>query len=130
MFVFVLFKQKTAYEMRISDLSSDVCSSDLPLNLAVPQLPCARFAFSRPAFGRRHLLLYGQTEFLGLQLADFIAKAPRLLEFQIGCGRAHLLFQILDIGTQIMADHMRAVLQRSEEHTSELQSQIRNSYAV
>src|SRR3546814_9641390 len=28
MFVF-LFKQKTAYEMRISDWSSDVCSSDL-----------------------------------------------------------------------------------------------------
>src|SRR3546814_3422097 len=27
--VFVLFKQKTAYEMRISDWSSDVCSSDL-----------------------------------------------------------------------------------------------------
>src|SRR3546814_7492959 len=27
--VFFFFKQKTAYEMRISDLSSDVCSSDL-----------------------------------------------------------------------------------------------------
>src|SRR3546814_1976448 len=27
---FFLFKQKTAYEMRISDWSSDVCSSDLP----------------------------------------------------------------------------------------------------
>src|SRR3546814_8996273 len=27
--VFVFFKQKTAYEMRISDCSSDVCSSDL-----------------------------------------------------------------------------------------------------
>src|SRR3546814_5968919 len=26
----VCFKQKTAYEMRISDWSSDVCSSDLP----------------------------------------------------------------------------------------------------
>src|SRR3546814_2342178 len=26
---FLLFKQKTAYEMRISDWSSDVCSSDL-----------------------------------------------------------------------------------------------------
>src|SRR3546814_12113111 len=26
---FVIFKQKTAYEMRISDWSSDVCSSDL-----------------------------------------------------------------------------------------------------
>src|SRR3546814_3004499 len=27
--VFFFFKQKTAYEMRISDWSSDVCSSDL-----------------------------------------------------------------------------------------------------
>src|SRR3546814_1774061 len=27
--MFFLFKQKTAYEMRISDWSSDVCSSDL-----------------------------------------------------------------------------------------------------
>src|SRR3546814_7882238 len=29
--VFFFFKQKTAYEMRISDWSSDVCSSDLVL---------------------------------------------------------------------------------------------------
>src|SRR3546814_5685558 len=29
------FKQKTAYEMRISDWSSDVCSSDLPAPLAI-----------------------------------------------------------------------------------------------
>src|SRR3546814_1802033 len=29
MFIFFFFKQKTAYEMRISDWSSDVCSSDL-----------------------------------------------------------------------------------------------------
>src|SRR3546814_9146652 len=28
---FFFFKQKTAYEMRISDWSSDVCSSDLPV---------------------------------------------------------------------------------------------------
>src|SRR3546814_5523081 len=28
-FVFFFFKQKTAYELRISDWSSDVCSSDL-----------------------------------------------------------------------------------------------------
>src|SRR3546814_2351737 len=27
--IFFVFKQKTAYEMRISDWSSDVCSSDL-----------------------------------------------------------------------------------------------------
>src|SRR3546814_6019113 len=28
-YVFFFFKQKTAYDMRISDWSSDVCSSDL-----------------------------------------------------------------------------------------------------
>src|SRR3546814_2929050 len=31
--VVVVFKQKTAYEMRISDWSSDVCSSDLTVYL-------------------------------------------------------------------------------------------------
>src|SRR3546814_10147348 len=31
--VFVFFKQKTAYELRISDWSSDVCSSDLVARL-------------------------------------------------------------------------------------------------
>src|SRR3546814_16873282 len=36
---FFFFKQKTAYEMRISDWSSDVCSSDLPtLVAAVPEI--------------------------------------------------------------------------------------------
>src|SRR3546814_8819696 len=35
--VFFFFKQKTAYEMRISDWSSDVCSSDLVVTrLVVP----------------------------------------------------------------------------------------------
>src|SRR3546814_2318796 len=31
------FKQKTAYEMRISDWSSDVCSSDLPAGEPLPR---------------------------------------------------------------------------------------------
>src|SRR3546814_11830140 len=31
--LFLFFKQKTAYEMRISDWSSDVCSSDLDLKV-------------------------------------------------------------------------------------------------
>src|SRR3546814_10451190 len=34
---FFFFKQKTAYEMRISDWSSDVCSSDLARPLARPE---------------------------------------------------------------------------------------------
>src|SRR3546814_3585674 len=33
--IFFFFKQKTAYEMRISDWSSDVCSSDLALGMAI-----------------------------------------------------------------------------------------------
>src|SRR3546814_8558147 len=39
MFFFFFFKQKTAYEMRISDWSSDVCSSDLPALLALQPAP-------------------------------------------------------------------------------------------
>src|SRR3546814_2775183 len=37
--VFCCFKQKTAYEMRISDWSSDVCSSDLEPTPATPTAP-------------------------------------------------------------------------------------------
>src|SRR3546814_13296105 len=34
--MFFFFKQKTAYEMRISDWSSDVCSSDLVVSVSCP----------------------------------------------------------------------------------------------
>src|SRR3546814_11347011 len=43
--VFFFFKQKTAYEMRISDWSSDVCSSDLNTNASVEAVthePCEK----------------------------------------------------------------------------------------
>src|SRR3546814_9821870 len=45
--VFFFFNQKTAYEMRISDWSSDVCSSDLPFNGIVPEsaVPALPFVF-------------------------------------------------------------------------------------
>src|SRR3546814_8874973 len=43
--VLFVFKQKTAYEMRISDWSSDVCSSDL--------VRCARSAQPPPGSSRR-----------------------------------------------------------------------------
>src|SRR3546814_14181765 len=38
LYVFFFFKQKTAYEMRISDWSSDVCSSDLDVLVECAQL--------------------------------------------------------------------------------------------
>src|SRR3546814_6086278 len=43
--MFFFFKQKTAYEMRTSDWSSDVCSSDL---LRRPQRPGDRAVPDRP----------------------------------------------------------------------------------
>src|SRR3546814_2693633 len=58
-FVF-FFKQKTAYEMRISDWSSDVCSSDLPA--------IDRRMVDRNAAFRQH--------FLKVAIADRIATIP------------------------------------------------------
>src|SRR3546814_4811534 len=58
---FFVFKQKTAYEMRISDWSSDVCSSDLPAapggrTDCRPRPPGAAGPVARdPPTGRRRL---------------------------------------------------------------------------
>src|SRR3546814_3722771 len=50
---FFFFKQRTAYEMRISDWSSDVCSSDLPECESRGATVSAR---CRPASGSRQVL--------------------------------------------------------------------------
>src|SRR3546814_1029229 len=89
---FFFFKQKTAYEMRISDLSSDVCSSDL-------------------AGGGRFIAKTG---------AEGVYTAASA---ELGIGIA---LKVLD-GTARAA---QTALGRSEEHTSELQSLMRISYAV
>src|SRR3546814_8155077 len=48
--VFFFFKQKTAYEMRISDWSSDVCSSDLaPIGVQSVVHPDGELATARAA---------------------------------------------------------------------------------
>src|SRR3546814_9663423 len=55
-FFFFFFKQKTAYEMRISDWSSDVCSSDL---LATSICAQGHIQVARPALiGYRIDVLY------------------------------------------------------------------------
>src|SRR3546814_9966832 len=64
MFLFFFFKQKTAYEMRISDWSSDVCSSDLsilfPNQRWIAWLMRRRRALGVAAFGYAvlHLVFY------------------------------------------------------------------------
>src|SRR3546814_8589536 len=47
--IFFFFKQKTAYEMRISDWSSDVCSSDLKSGTTILS------SAYRPLCGRNNL---------------------------------------------------------------------------
>src|SRR3546814_12045222 len=52
--MFFFFKQKTAYEMRISDWSSDVCSSDLVAVEIPPAFEAEAFVnvdFRRPSGG-------------------------------------------------------------------------------
>src|SRR3546814_12589408 len=63
--VFFFFKQKTAYEMRISDWSSDVCSSDLshslrPRQWAVRALPSPAWS-ARIPLGRRTVVGHGSS---------------------------------------------------------------------
>src|SRR3546814_16432299 len=64
-FVVFFFKQKTAYEMRISDWSSDVCSSDLP------DLGALHPARDRPLVPARTLTMRKQST-LGLALAGCV----------------------------------------------------------
>src|SRR3546814_5893632 len=47
-FVFFFFKQKTAYELRISDWSSDVCSSDLHSIMPANMVSVARWSWLSP----------------------------------------------------------------------------------
>src|SRR3546814_3399159 len=49
MCLFFFFKQKTAYEVRISDWSSDVCSSDLIAAEAILVELLVRFDIPQPA---------------------------------------------------------------------------------
>src|SRR3546814_1556468 len=51
MYFFFFFKQKTAYEMRISDWSSDVCSSDLA---ALGPADAAHLEAEGDVVGHRH----------------------------------------------------------------------------
>src|SRR3546814_3754841 len=58
--LFFFFKQKTAYEMRISDWSSDVCSSDL-----ADLVQFARDGEQRPRDRARHVDVAQVEEVLG-----------------------------------------------------------------
>src|SRR3546814_2741367 len=111
MFCF-FFKQKTAYEVRISDWSSDVCSSDLSsLTLRKYWVP----ASSPPrTISSASLTVIARTVSAKMSAAAGTA-----------CSAARFI-EVSKASTEAPAPHRR----RSEEHTSELQSLMRTSYAV
>src|SRR3546814_6545161 len=107
MLFFFFFKQKTAYEMRISDWSSDVCSSDLAVLVAPTPTTAA---------GDGRLVL--------VETENRQHRAAALVEIGL------TLAVVEAVAHLVIARRLRLGLARSEEHTSELQSLMRISYAV
>src|SRR3546814_9777038 len=104
MFFFCFFKQKTAYEMRISDWSSDVCSSDLTAVEAPVRQRCRDLHPQRPRGARIR--------------AARQRRHGRHQRPDPGAGRLSYVRRLETLGL------------RSEEHPSALQSLMRISYAV
>src|SRR3546814_10311148 len=132
--LFFFFKQKTAYEMRISDWSSDVCSSDLTQADEVETEQEDRRC-------RRALACFD----LAMGKGDGRREIHAAEEMRHGRHGEH----DRDVGGEGIGDlerdqqreaagsHPESTLVgsagepvRSEEHTSELQSLMRISYAV
>src|SRR3546814_4314653 len=97
--------------MRISDWSSDVCSSDLACLHDGHQL--ARLAAA-------------MTETLALAIPEL----PGLADDKLNQAASSILFQELLSIIETSRPYIPSMSDRSEEHTSELQSLMRNSYAV
>src|SRR3546814_2639923 len=86
MLLFFFFKQKTAYEMRISDWSSDVCSSDLDMGDQYQPIAPVRQEFDP----RAAAVLSGNTD-IGRALHDRLDHliAQPLAQFDIHIGMTH-----------------------------------------
>src|SRR3546814_1485699 len=134
LFVFCLFvfKQKTAYEMRISDWSSDVCSSDLKTVSIASDIANAYIDFSK------------MTCSVVAVVTDVIRDGRPVIGYgfnsngRYGQGalmRERFFPRLAEAAPERLVDEENDNLDpfaiwRSEEHTSELQSLMRISYAV
>src|SRR3546814_3229322 len=124
MMFFFFFKQKTAYEMRISDWSSDVCSSGLLTGIISGLRPLIGDIRPQPHQRPRE----APCRHLAMPVDGQVARHG---------GTILARFQRADARGQGFGQHRNdavgeidAVAARSEEHTSELQSLMRISYAV
>src|SRR3546814_7198567 len=128
--------------MRISDWSSDVCSSDLFLGTAAVIVLLLSLENSRRLMGQiehverplsvlLELLAYLVPEYLamGLLIALFLAVALAFRSMALK-GELDILMSVGLSPWRLLRVPLLLGLLRSEEHTSELQSLMRNSYAV
>src|SRR3546814_8894507 len=115
--------------MRISDWSSDVCSSDLPPIAA--EAAAANFEQDRAdilAMAGNYRVSFNMQESTRWD-PDYEVLEPKR------SGGNEVVRVIEDTGRKIILQHMLVITgdadkSRSEEHTSELQSLMRISYAV
>src|SRR3546814_5120802 len=77
MFGFFFFKQKTAYEMRISDWSSDVCSSDLTVSTGEDRRP-EHHPSLRKESAMKSLVLVAKSLLLSLLVAGSAFAADKV----------------------------------------------------
>src|SRR3546814_5630607 len=131
--LFFLFKQKTAYEMRISDWSSDVCSSDLQ----VPDHPPARAGCvdRRRARDRPDRPGLGAAASVGRRPVLRPREQPVLRRSALGRDRPAPERPVAPEcaptkGRGRGAGRTGSCPDRSEEHTSELPSIMRTSPTV
>src|SRR3546814_3147163 len=125
--LFFFFKQKTAYEMRISDWSSDVCSSDL-------HFPIARHRGRDDGQAAHRRLDHGDGKTLPQRAVHEQVRLPHQRVDAAACAQQ---FDGFASGLHLKPAEFRSPARyadaggaRSEEHTSELQSLMRISYAV
>src|SRR3546814_2704995 len=129
------FKQKTAYEMRISDWSSDVCSSDLAVGQRAQPCKLAAAFFdlrSRPAqqaCNQGDVVGCGQVREQPAFL-DHVADPAALLEQAFAAPRFAIEAHHAAVGPVQADQHPQHRRLRSEEPTSDLQSLMRISYAL
>src|SRR3546814_1511863 len=110
--LFFFFKQKTAYEMRISDWSSDVCSSDLSTSWRSEVMKASRWACG-----------------IGCRIRSCARATPGFAVRSWASPSDVTASALVRRSVSVRWRTSRPRL-RSEEHTSELQSLMRISYAV
>src|SRR3546814_10893349 len=131
---FFFFKQKPAYEMRISDWSSDVCSSDLHAALSEVHkrvkegVPLSRAMAVAPKLFPPMTAAMAEAGEANGKLAPALAKLAETLERSESLRQT--IVSALIYPAMLFAIAGGVILMRSEEHTSELQSLMRISYAV